>query len=200
MGVQTGRAVPTVGTPSSLPETFTYKTGAEAVGERQLRNFIVHGLVVSIAPGIYRQAGWNGDEDLAEIAHKSPRATMCLRTALARHGLIDDIPAATEVAIPRGRWTPVVQTAVIWHHFDPRTFDLGRDEVDLTADLRIGLYSSERCIIDAIRLRGVEGPELGIEALKAWLRTGGQASTLLRLASRFSNAEAPLRSALQILL
>lgn len=183
-----------------LPDTFTWKAGTKVVGERQLRNLIVHGQVVPIASGIYRRADWNGDEGLAEVATRSPQSTICLRSALARHDLIDDIPATIDIAIPRGAWTPTVQTIVAWHHFDARTFDLGRDEISLTSDLGIGLYSPERCVVDAFRLRAIEGPELGVESLKAWLRAGGQPSALLQLARHFSRAEGSIRSVLQVLL
>jgi len=34
----------------------------------------------------------------------------------------------------------------------------------------IGLYSAERSIIDASRLRHQDGPDLAYEALRGWLR------------------------------
>jgi predicted transcriptional regulator of viral defense system len=41
------------------------------------------------------------DDDLVEIAERVSRATLCLETALALHGLIDAIPAAIDIAVPR---------------------------------------------------------------------------------------------------
>ena len=39
---------------------------------------------------------------------------------------------------------------------------------------QIGIYSPERSIVDMFRLRGSEGYELGVEALRSWLnRTKG---------------------------
>ena len=40
--------------------------------------------------------------------------------------------------------------------------------------LALGVYSAERSIIDAFRLRHQEGEELAIEALRRWLRRGSQ--------------------------
>ena len=85
-------------------------------------------------------------------------------------------------------------------HRDIQTFDIGRDELTLTDNATIGLYSAERSIIDAFRLRHLEGPELANEALKSWLRAGGQADQLLRLARSFPRAATPLRQTLEILL
>ena len=52
------------------------------------------------------------DRNLLEIAYRIPAGTLCLSTALARHGLTDNIPARIDVAIPRGNRIPVLQTPV----------------------------------------------------------------------------------------
>ena len=71
----------------------------------------------------------------------------------------------------------------------------------LDADTSIGIYSAERSIVDAFRLRGLVGPELGREALRAWLRRrGAQPAALLAIARSFANAERSLREALELLL
>ncbi|WP_166347914.1 hypothetical protein [Phytoactinopolyspora limicola] len=185
---------------SELPETFRYSEGKRRIGERQLRNLIGAGHVIGLARGLYRKRDWHGDEDLIEIAARSSRATICLRSALARHDLIDDIPAAVDIAIPRGAWTPEITIAVRWHHFDSATFEIGREALTIDADRSIGLYSAERSIIDAFRMRHLEGADLANEALKRWLRKGGQPSTLLRTANAFPRAKTPLRQTLEILL
>jgi hypothetical protein len=141
------------------------------------------------------------DLDLLEIARRAPQATLCLTTALARHGLSDVIPARIDVALPRGRRHPQTRAPATWHAFAADTFDLGRDELPLTGEASIGLYDAERCIIDAFRLRHLEGPETAIEALRRWLRRrGSQPATLLATARAFPKAEPALRGALEILL
>jgi hypothetical protein len=48
---------------------------------------IAPGFVDQIARGLYRWADAPEiDQDLLEIAHRVPRGTLCLITALARHG------------------------------------------------------------------------------------------------------------------
>lgn len=61
----------------------------------------------------------------------------------------------------------ITEQAITWHQFDTETFDLGRDEVPVRgADLSIGLYSPERCIADAFRLRGQLGYEIARDSLR----------------------------------
>lgn len=183
-----------------LPETFRYSEALERISERQLRNLIAHGQITALARGLYRKNDWLGDDDLIEIASKSPNATLCLRSALARHGLIDDIPAEIDIAVPRGSWMPHTTAPVRWRSFDPDTFAVGRSRLDIGADRTIGIYSAERSIIDAFRLRHLDGRDLADQALKSWLRGGGQPSEILRMAKLFPRALTPLRQTLEILL
>jgi hypothetical protein len=120
---------------------------------------------------------------------------------LARHGLSDAIPAANDIALPRGTRRPAVDSQVQWHWFDPVTFDLGRESMDIDVGTAIGIYTPERSIIDAFRTRGTEGHELGHEALRRWLRRrGSQPGELLELARQFPRAATPLSAALEALL
>jgi hypothetical protein len=64
----------------------------------------------------------------------------------------------------------------------------------------IGLYSAERSLIDAFRMRHLEGADMAIEAVKRWLRGGGQPSALLAMAAAFPQAQVPLRQTLEVLL
>lgn len=126
---------------------------------------------------------------------------MCLTSALARHQLTDAIPSKTDIALPRRTRRPPTAAPVNWHAFATDTFDIGREELPLTADARIGLYGAERSIIDAFRLRHQEGPELAHEALKRWLgRRGSSPAELIRMAQHFPKALPSLRAALEILL
>jgi predicted transcriptional regulator of viral defense system len=189
--------------PADLPDTFSYaRARAAGLSRRRIYTLRDHGVIESLARGLYRRHDAPvADVDLIAVARKAPRATLCLTTALARHGLTDAIPAANDIAIPRGTRRPVVDAPVQWHSFDLATFELGRESIDLEGGTPIGLYSAERCIVDAFRTRGVEGHELGYEALRRWLRRrGSQPGELLDLAGRLPRAATPLRIALEVLL
>jgi hypothetical protein len=135
------------------------------------------------------------------IALRAPEATLCLVTALARHALSDALIAAPDIALPRGRRPPAANTPVEWHFFQPETFALERNLVELSDQVSIGLYSAERSIVDAFRLRGREGHDVAYEALRRWLRRrGAEPARLLELAEKLPRATAPLRHALEVLL
>jgi len=186
-----------------LPATFSYSQAIEAgLSKWQLYRLRDQGAIESIGRGLYRRHGADlADVDLIEIARRAPSATLCLTTALARHGLTDEIPSQIDVALPRGRYRPVTSAPVAWHSFDPATFEIGRTELPLDTETSIGLYGPERSIIDAVRLRHREGPELAYAALRRWLRRrGASPAALLALARRFPRTERPIREALEILL
>lgn len=185
---------------AELPDTFRYSEARARLNERQFRRLLAEGRIAALSRGLYRKSDWIGDDDLIEITSKSPHATICLRSALARHDLIDDIPAEIDIAIPRGSWTPATGAPVRWRQFAAETFEIGRELLDAGGDRTIGIYSAERSIIDAFRLRHLEGADLANEAVKRWLRGGGQPSGLLRLAKAFPRAMTPLRETMEILL
>lgn len=154
-----------------------------------------------IARGIYLPAQAPAtDWDQIEAATRRPEATICLTSALAYHDLTDAIPAALDVAIPRGSRTPASTGAIAWHHFDRVTFEIGREEIAIPgSDQTIGIYSPERSIADAFRLRGDNGYELARDALREWLRRGGKPARLIEIASQLPRAKSPVLQALEIL-
>jgi hypothetical protein len=186
-----------------LGDTFTYGEARQAgVGDRRLYALRDSGDILALGGGVYRWADAPpADSDLVEIAERVPFATLCLETALARHGLIDAIPSAIDIAIPRGTTRPSLQAPTRIHQFDPRTFDLGRNELEVGARRPLGLYSAERSLIDVVRLRHLEGSEVAWEALRRWLgRQGRSPAQLIELAQAFPRAEPALRQALEVLL
>lgn len=187
----------------ALSAAFTYGEARRAgLSERRIRALKDRGLIEPLARGLYLRADAPAHEaDLLQVAAKAPDATLCLRSALARHGLTDEIPDRVDLALPRGRRVPVSGAPVRWHLFDADTFDVGREVLQLAGGLSLGLYGPERCIVDAFRLRHLQGSELAHEALKAWLRRkGSRPASLLRTASSFPRAEPALRHALEVLL
>lgn len=171
------------------------------------------GRLERIARGIYLPPhAPAADWDWIEAATRRPDATICLASALALHDLTDAIPTALDVAIPRGSRTPASTGAIAWHQFDRPTFDIGREEIPITGtgtgtrtgtgtgtEQPIGIYSPERSIADAFRLRGEVGYELSREALKEWLRRGGKPARLMQIASQLPRAKSPVLQALEAL-
>ncbi len=186
-----------------LGDTFRYREAREAgLSDGRIYRLRDAGAIVAVGGGVYRWADApTADLDLIEIAERVPRATLCLETALARHGLIDSIPAAIDIAIPRGHTRPVLRAACRLHQFDRGTFDLGRETLEVGARSPIGIYSAERSIIDVIRIRHLQGADLAWEALRRWLRQPGRSpAQLIELAKHFAGTEPAIRRALEVLL
>lgn len=163
------------------------------------------GELEQIAPGYYLRPGELDDTiaTWASISLRKPSATICLLSALSLHELTDEIPRETDIALPRGERTLTTRfTPIRWHSFDRATFELGRTKHRLPGtQLSIGLYSAERTIVDAFRLRHEIGTDVANEALKRWLRRRGNApATLLELARSFPKALPALRATMEILL
>lgn len=185
-----------------LGDTFTYRQAKNAaVSDERLYGLRDAGQIVPLGGGVFRWADAPlADDDLVEIAERVPMATLCLETALARHGLIDAIPAAIDIAVPRGSTRPALRAPVRLHQFDRPTFQLGRELIDVGARRPLGLYSAERSIVDVVRLRHREGSDLAWEALRRWLaRPGRSPADLIGLAAQLPRAEPALRHALEVL-
>ena len=186
-----------------LGDTFTYRDVKDfEIRERQLYLLRASGEVVNLGRGVYRWADAPSvNDDLVEIAARAEFGTICLETALARHGLIDSAPAAMDIAIPRGGTRPLLRTPIRLHQFAVRTFDIGRDFVDVSDRESLGLYSAERSIVDVVRMRHRQGSGIAWEALRRWLALPGRSpAQLIEIASQLPNAEPPLRRALEVLL
>lgn len=188
----------------ALPPVFSFRMATDAgVAKTTLYRLRDEGFIEAVGRGRFRitDTEFPADLEFHEIAQRAPEATICLVSALSRHDLTDQIPAAIDIAIPRGRRRPVIEAPVAWHSFDPGTFAIGRTELQLDEETAIGLYGPERSIIDAFRLRHIEGHELALEALKRWLRRPGSSpAALLAMARDFPKARPVLQTALEILL
>jgi hypothetical protein len=185
-----------------LPATFTFAEAEDrGLSRRRLQGLQATGAVERIGRGLYRRTDEEPvDHYLIEIAAKAHQPTLCLLSALAWHELTEIIPPVHDVAVPRGAWQPVVSAPVHWHQFDPATFDVGRSEIQLDSTYALGLYDAPRSIIDAFRLRRVVGPEIANEAVRRWLRHGGQPAELMRLTKIFPAARPSVLRTLQVLL
>ena len=187
---------------SSLPTSFSAADAPHyGVSRRELQRMLATGEVERIGRGLYRRTVAEPlDYDLVEIAMRADKATLCLVSALARHELTDIIPVTHDVALPRGAWRPRTSGPVRWHTFDRATFELGRSEIPVDDTHTLGLYNAPRTIVDAFRLRREVGPEVANEALRRWLRQGGEPSELMRVTDSFPAAKSAILHALQVLL
>lgn len=190
---------------ATLPDRLSYNDlSSQGLTRHGLDRLIESGEFERIAPGLFLRSGLTDDTTAAwiAIAAKRPDATLCLLTALSLHELTDEIPARSDIAIPRGTQPVTVHHAPIaWHRFDTDTFSIGRTEHALPDGSSIGLYSAERTLIDLFRLRHAWGSDLALGALKQWLRgRGNSPGSLLTMAEEFPKARPAIQQALEVLL
>lgn len=182
---------------------FTYRDAqSSGIPRQSIYRLLDAGQIARLARGIYQATNASeADPFLTAAAALRPESTLCVQSALARHDLTDENPRLLDLALPRGMRHPRIDGPIKWHSFDSDTFDIGRTEIELASGIALGIYTPERCIIDAFRLRGREGYETAIDALKRWLKQpGNQPSALLLMARAFPRTGGPLRQALEILL
>src|SRR3984957_6066445 len=87
-----------------LPSVFTYpEARARGLSAERLYVYRDQGIVEQISRGLYRWAdGLEIDQNLLEVAYRIPQGTLCLTTALARHGLTDNISARAPDRVGEG--------------------------------------------------------------------------------------------------
>lgn len=187
---------------ADLPYLFTTAEAlAKGISSSTFHRLTQRGDFHAIARGLYiRDAQATVDLDLAEIASKAPKATICLASALAEHDLSDVIPKKLHIAIPRGAWAPRTRAAVVWHRFDPETFHIGRGERPIpSTDLTIGIYTPERTLADLARHPNLDQAEL-VEGIRRWLRKpGNHPANLLKVARILPGARYRIQTILEIL-
>ncbi len=137
---------------ASLDSVFTLAHAVSAgFSKDQVYSMLDHGEIERVGRGIFIRPDLIQPTftALAAVSAIHPSATLCLTSALTLHGLSDDIPTASDIALPRGTHRPAGVAHVNWHSFDPTTFSVGREHVDAGGGVRVAVYSAERTIVDA---------------------------------------------------
>lgn len=115
---------------AALPRTALFRLADTSLSHTSLRRLTQAGVIEKVGHGLYRRLDAPLiDLDLAEVALRSTKATVCLLSALAHHDLVTAIPTRHDIALPRGHGTITTPVPVAWHFFDAATFDVGRTEL-----------------------------------------------------------------------
>ncbi len=189
-------------TVSGLPVTFTTKVALEqGLHPRELYRLRDTGELIELSRGVFRRADapLASLPDLLAVAHRAPASVVCCVSALAVHDLTDENPAVVDIAVPRSHRPPRIDyppTRV--YRFDEPTFDIGLSHVDAAEGEPVRIYSAERSVVDAMRLRHRLGEPLAHSALVRYLRrSGSHPAELLRIA-RVLDVYGPVKMAVEI--
>jgi predicted transcriptional regulator of viral defense system len=146
-----------------------------------------------------RRHRWPPTPDFLAVAHRTPRAVVCLVSAAAVHDLTDEIPAVVQIAVPKPSRPPHIAfppTKVF--RFDAETFELGLSGVEAAPGELIRIYDPPRTVVDLMRLRHRFGEPVALGALRRYLRRrDAQPAALLRIAAAL-DVYGPVRLAVDI--
>ncbi len=130
------------------------------------------GVIVRLARGLYQLADAPLDEQhsLAEVAKLIPKGVVCLTSALAFHGLTDQLPARVWVALTKKDWRPrVAYPPVRIVRFPPELLSAGVEH-HVIEDISVPIFGVAKTIADLFRYRRTVGDAIAIEALRETLR------------------------------
>ena len=143
------------------------------------------GILVQEGRGLYRltEAELPGQPDLVAIAHRVPKAVVCLISALAFHELTTQIPHRVYIALPKDTKKPRLEyppIEVVW--LSGLAYTEGIQHHDLEGAV-VPVYSAAKTVTDCFRFRRKVGTDVAVEALKDYLRRArGNVNELLSFA------------------
>ena len=130
---------------------------------------VTSGEVMRIGRGLYTLPGSEPDthESLIEVAKRAPKAVICLTSALAFHGLTDQLPRKIWIAIGAKDWEPRINYPRIRVvRFREPYFSGDVEEHHLNGH-SVRIYSIQKSLADAFRNQRLVDRSVAIEALKS---------------------------------
>jgi predicted transcriptional regulator of viral defense system len=130
------------------------------------------GEVVRLARGLYQlaDAPLDANHSLAQAAKRLPKGVVCLVSALAFHGLTDQLPRQVWIAIGPKDWSPKPDgTPIRIVRFTASLLN-ENVEIHLVQGVPVKVFGVARTIADCFRHRNKIGLPVAIEGLQETLR------------------------------
>lgn len=145
---------------------------AEGVTAATLARMVEAGEVVRVGRGVYQLAdvAVDGGHDLALAAKRVPKGVICLASALAFHGLTDQLPRRVWMAIGLKDWRPTPDRPPLRIVRLSHTHLVQDVESHLIDGVQVKVFGAARSVIDAFRQERTVGRNLAIESLREILR------------------------------
>jgi predicted transcriptional regulator of viral defense system len=165
----------------------------------QVRRLVGQGVLEKRGRGIYvLPEQYPGEHSsLAEACLRSPRAVVCLISALAFHGIGTQLPRGVWLALPKGAHAPD------WDDLGVKVVHLGPKyleadvETHKTPDGTVRVYSVARTIVDLFRFRGSVGLDVFLEAAREAVRERRTTWDQIFAAARFRGVSTSIRPYLE---
>lgn len=125
------------------------------------------GILETLSRGLYRlrDISLSGSDDLITVAHRIPRARICLISALSFHGITTQIPHKVYCAIPRDIHKPCIDyPPVQFFRFSESSYSDGI-ESHIMSGIKVQVYNVEKTIADCFKYRNQIGMDTVLEAL-----------------------------------
>ncbi|TDW37257.1 putative AbiEi antitoxin of type IV toxin-antitoxin system [Rhizobium azibense] len=130
------------------------------------------GEVLRLARGLYQlsDAPLDANHSLAEAAKRVPKGVVCLVSALAFHGLTDQLPSQVWLAVGQKDWSPKPDsTPIRIVRFTERLLNEGV-ETHVVEGVPVKVFGIVKTIADCFRYRNKIGLSVAIEGLQEALR------------------------------
>jgi predicted transcriptional regulator of viral defense system len=130
------------------------------------------GTIVRLARGLYQlpDAPVDSNHTLAQVAKLVPRGVVCLASALAFHGLTDQLPAKVWIALGAKERRPAfAYPPVRFVRFPDEQLTVGvrRHVID---GVEVPIFDVAKTVVDVFRYRRTVGVSLALEGLREALR------------------------------
>lgn len=130
------------------------------------------GIVVRLARGLYQlaDASLNEHQSLAEASKLIAKGVICLSSALAFHGLTDQMPSRVWVALARKDWRPrITYPPVRIVRFPPELLSIGIERHPIEG-ISVPIFGVAKTVVDTFRYRRTIGEVVAVESMREALR------------------------------
>ena len=145
---------------------------AEGITAATVSRLEREGVLVRLARGLYQMADASLDVNhtLAETSKLVPKGVVCLTSALAFHGLTDQIPPKVWIAIGPKEWRPTFEyPPVRFARFSGPRLLLGVEN-HIIDGVSVPIFGVAKTVADLFRYRQTIGVNVALEGLREALR------------------------------
>ena len=141
----------------------------EGITAATLARAVEDGKVLRVARGLYQLPDAEVDPDiaLAEVSKRIPKGRICMVSALAFHGLTDQMPRKVWIAIGAKDWAPKIEFPRIRIvRFRQPYLDYGVEQHTISG-VAVPVYSVVKALADAFRNPKLVDRSVAIESLRS---------------------------------
>jgi predicted transcriptional regulator of viral defense system len=156
------------------------------VSRMQLRRLVQEGVLERTQRGLYmaRDSPVHAHISLAEVAVRSPKAVICLLSALRFHELTTENPSDVYIMLPVGTKRPRMtnpRLEVSWSKPEMLVSGIGEHVI---CGVKVRITSPARTVVDCFKYRSKVGLNVAVEALHdAWRKKKATADDLWQQAA-----------------